>query len=90
MKIGIVGAGQAACTLIAELVRGQFSGKILVFNGESHRPYQRPPLSKTWLHNPTDTESIRLLPEPIETHASIEWIYDHVVSIEPDQGMMPP
>ena len=88
MNIGIVGAGQAACTLIAELVRGQFSGKILVFNGESHRPYQRPPLSKTWLHNPTDTESIRLLPEPIETHASLEWIHDHVVSIEPDQGVI--
>ena len=65
MKIGIVGAGQAACTLVAELVRGQFAGKILVFNGELHRPYQRPPLSKTWLHNPSDTESIRLLPEPI-------------------------
>ena len=88
MKIGIVGAGQAACTLIAELVRGQFSGKILVFNGESYRPYQRPPLSKTWLHNPTDTESIRLLPEPIETNASIEWIHDYVVSIEPDQGVI--
>lgn len=88
MNIGIVGAGQAACTLIAELVRGQFAGKILIFNGESHRPYQRPPLSKTWLHNPTDTESIRLLPEPIETNASIEWIHDHVVSIEPDQGVI--
>ena len=88
MNIGIVGAGQAACTLIAELVRGQFAGKILVFNGESHRPYQRPPLSKTWLQNPTDTESIRLLPEPIETHASIEWIHDQVVSIEPDQGVI--
>lgn len=88
MNIGIVGAGQAACTLIAELVRGQFGGKILVFNGESHRPYQRPPLSKTWLHNPTDAESIRLLPEPIETHASVEWIHDHVVSIEPDQGVI--
>ena len=88
MNIGIVGAGQAACTLIAELVRGQFGGKILVFNGESHRPYQRPPLSKTWLHNPTDAESIRLLPEPIETHASVKWIHDHVVSIEPDQGVI--
>ena len=88
MNIGIIGAGQAACTLIAELVRGQFSGKILVFNGESYRPYQRPPLSKTWLHNPTDSELIRLLPEPIENHASIEWIHDQVVSIEPDQGMI--
>ena len=88
MKIGIVGAGQAACTLVAELVRGQFAGKILIFNGELHRPYQRPPLSKTWLHNPSDTESIRLLPEPIETHASLEWIHDHVVSIEPDQGVI--
>ncbi len=88
MNIGIVGAGQAACTLVAELVRGQFAGKILVFNGESHQPYQRPPLSKSWLHNPSDTESIRLLPESIETHASLEWIHDHVVSIEPDQGVI--
>ena len=38
MRLGIIGAGQSACTLLAELVRGQFDGEILVFNGELHRP----------------------------------------------------
>ncbi len=86
MKIGIVGAGQAACTLIAELIRGQFDGEIIVFNGESHSPYQRPPLSKSWLADPTETDSLRLLPEPIERHHSIQWIQSQVKTIEPDHG----
>ncbi|MEL0224502.1 MAG: FAD-dependent oxidoreductase, partial [Gammaproteobacteria bacterium] len=88
MKIGIVGAGQAACTLIAELIRGQFDGEIIVFNGESHSPYQRPPLSKSWLADPTETDSLRLLPEPIERHHSIQWIQSQVKAIEPDHGVI--
>ena len=88
MKVGIVGAGQAACTLIAELTRGQFDGEIIVFNGESHRPYQRPPLSKTWLTHPTETESLRLLPDPIENHTSVQWIHHQVTGIEPDNGLI--
>ena len=88
MKIGIIGAGQAACTLIAELIRGQFDGEMLVFNGESHRPYQRPPLSKTWLTHPTETESVRLLPDPIENHPSVQWIQQRVTGIEPDDGLI--
>ena len=88
MKVGIVGAGQAACTLIVELVRGQFNGEILIFNGEPHSPYQRPPLSKSWLTDPTETASLRLLPEPIETHSSIEWIQAQVETIDPDNGFI--
>ena len=88
MKVGIVGAGQAACTLVAELVRGQFDGEIVVFNGEPHSPYQRPPLSKSWLADPIETASLRLLPEPIETHSSIEWIQAQVETIEPDNGFI--
>ena len=88
MKVGIVGAGQAACTLIAELVRGQFDGEIVVFNGESHGPYQRPPLSKSWLSNPIETDSLRLLPESIEAHSSIEWIQAQVETIEPNNGVI--
>jgi len=66
MKIGIIGAGQAACTLIADLIRGQFDGEMLGINGRSHRPYQRPPLSNPWLTHPAETESLRPLPDPIE------------------------
>jgi 3-phenylpropionate/trans-cinnamate dioxygenase ferredoxin reductase subunit len=88
MKVGIVGAGQAACTLIAELIRGQFDGEIFVFNGESHSPYQRPPLSKSWLTDPTETEALRLLPEPIESYHSIQWIQSQVKAIKPDHGII--
>ena len=64
MKIGIVGAGQAACTLIAELIRGQFDGNILVFNRESRSPYQRPPLSKSWLKTQQILSQFDYYPSP--------------------------
>lgn len=88
MRLGIVGAGQAACTLIAELIHGDFKGEILVFNGEPHAPYQRPPLSKNWLKNSDDPKLLRLLPETLETHPSIEWIHAFVLSLSPDQGLL--
>ena len=86
MRLGIIGAGQSSCTLIAELVRGQFEGEILVFNGELHRPYQRPPLSKSWLKVTADANTLSLLPEPIENHGSIQWVKEWVTSIQPDNG----
>ena len=86
MRLGIIGAGQSACTLATELIRGNFDGEILVFNGEPHRPYQRPPLSKSWLKMPADTNILLLLPEPIENHASIQWIGEWVKLIKPDNG----
>ena len=88
MRLGIVGAGQAACTLIAELIRGDFKGDILVFNREPHAPYQRPPLSKNWLKTSDDLTSLRLLPEPLETHPSIQWIHASVQSLTPNQGLL--
>jgi 3-phenylpropionate/trans-cinnamate dioxygenase ferredoxin reductase subunit len=88
MRLGIVGAGQAACTLIAELIRGDFKGDMLVFNGEPHAPYQRPPLSKNWLKTSDDPTSLRLLPEPLETHPSIQWIQASVQSLSPDRGLL--
>jgi 3-phenylpropionate/trans-cinnamate dioxygenase ferredoxin reductase subunit len=88
MRLGIVGAGQAACTLIAELIRGQFEGEILVFNGEPHIPYQRPPLSKAWLQEMNDVDSLGLLPDPIKNHESVRWIPSRVTAIKPDTGTL--
>ncbi|MDB9862065.1 FAD-dependent oxidoreductase [Litorivicinus sp.] len=85
MILGIVGAGQAACTLILELIRGNFRGQVLIFNGEAIPPYQRPPLSKDWLQNPS-RDRLNLLPKIIEQDSRITWISRTVTSIDPGRG----
>ena len=85
MVLGIVGAGQAACSLILELIRGDFCGQVIIFNGEAIPPYQRPPLSKDWLQNPS-RDRLNLLPKIIEQDSRITWISRTVTSIDPDRG----
>ena len=48
-KVVIVGAGQSAAHLIAELRRHGFPGAIVLIGAEACLPYQRPPLSKAFL-----------------------------------------
>ena len=86
MNLAIIGAGQAGCALIAELIRGKFIGTITVFNGETCPPYQRPPLSKSWLLGESKQENLSLLPDHIAQHSSIKWIQERVIEINPDQG----
>ncbi|MCP1198085.1 NAD(P)/FAD-dependent oxidoreductase [Notoacmeibacter sp. MSK16QG-6] len=47
--IVIVGAGQAGAQVAASLRQEGFSGKIVMFGDEPGLPYQRPPLSKTYM-----------------------------------------
>jgi 3-phenylpropionate/trans-cinnamate dioxygenase ferredoxin reductase component len=86
MQLAVIGAGQAACTLIAELVRGNFAGTILVFNGEGTPPYQRPPLSKTSLEQSLALDKMRLLPAKLAEDPRIQWIDAAVQSITPETG----
>lgn len=86
MRLAVIGAGQAACTLIAELLRGDFQGTVVVFNGEGVHPYQRPPLSKTPVTHGLSAEKLALLPRPLADDARIQWIDAEVVSITPDTG----
>lgn len=48
-EIVIIGAGQAGFQVAASLRQDGFDGRILMLGDESHLPYQRPPLSKTFL-----------------------------------------
>ena len=48
-RVVIVGAGQAAAQLVLSLRQGGFSGDIRMIGDEIYPPYQRPPLSKTFL-----------------------------------------
>lgn len=58
----IVGAGQAGCETAVTLRAKGFSGPITVIGDEHGIPYQRPPLSKAFLTEGHDDDSIILRP----------------------------
>lgn len=58
MGVVIVGAGHASAQLCASLRQGGWTGEILLIGDEPSLPYQRPPLSKTFLHGTTTLEEL--------------------------------
>jgi 3-phenylpropionate/trans-cinnamate dioxygenase ferredoxin reductase subunit len=69
----IVGGGLAGA-LAAETLREEgFDGRITLLCEEPHRPYERPPLSKDYLHGKAARDSIFAHPEP--------WYADHAVEL---------
>jgi NADPH-dependent 2,4-dienoyl-CoA reductase/sulfur reductase-like enzyme len=49
MTIAIVGGGLAGATAATELRESGYDGELVLFAGEAHLPYERPPLSKGFL-----------------------------------------
>lgn len=66
----IVGAGQAGSELAVALRQNGFSDRILLVGAESHLPYQRPPLSKAFLHGKVDQGALRI--RALETYANAD------------------
>ena len=62
-RIVAIGAGQAAAQLAISLRQGEFAGEILVVGAEPYLPYQRPPLSKKFLSERPQPDSLFLRPE---------------------------
>jgi len=60
--IVIVGAGQAACQAIASLRQMKYEGAITLIGDEKYLPYQRPPLSKSFLKGEVDPDALLLRP----------------------------
>jgi len=56
----IVGAGHAGVQVAASLREEGFDGAIALLSGESHLPYQRPPLSKAFLKGAMELEGLPL------------------------------
>jgi 3-phenylpropionate/trans-cinnamate dioxygenase ferredoxin reductase component len=56
----IVGAGQAGLQIAVSLREGGFDGSVTIVGSETYTPYQRPPLSKAFLHGDADIESLEL------------------------------
>ena len=58
MTIAIVGGGLAGATVATELRERGYEGPVTIYAGESHLPYERPPLSKGVLLGNDEPDSV--------------------------------
>lgn len=70
----IVGAGQAGLQVAASLRELHFEGRVVLVGDEPHAPYQRPPLSKGYLHAEVDEAQLALRPPAFYARHQIELI----------------
>ena len=68
----IVGAGVAGAEAVIALRRQGFAGEITMIGEERHAPYQRPPLSKSYLSGEASTESLYVKPKHEYQKAGID------------------
>ena len=68
----IVGAGQAASEAAVSLRQKGYGGRLLMLGDEAHPPYQRPPLSKTYLSGEAEPQGLYLKPATAYEKLAIE------------------
>ena len=68
----VIGAGQAAASLVARLRSKGHEGKITLIGEEPVPPYQRPPLSKDYLLGKMELERLFLRPEAFYAENGID------------------
>lgn len=71
--IVIIGGGMAAGNAAVELRDSGYDGDVIVFAGEPHPPYERPPLSKGYLAGKSEAEDTYLKPA--------EWYGDNRIDV---------
>lgn len=69
----IVGAGQAGRWLALQLRADGFTGRVVWFGSEPHLPYQRPPLSKAVLTEPTELQALSLIDARQLEALQVQW-----------------
>lgn len=80
--IVIIGAGHAGFQLALSLRQNGFAGSIRLINNETHLPYQRPPLSKTYLKGTAGPISLAFRPEAFFAQHGIELIPAEATAID--------
>src|SRR5580765_911701 len=73
-RIVIIGAGQAGAQAVATLRAEGFAGAITMVGDEAYAPYQRPPLSKTYLMGTMERDRLFLKPDVFYREARCELI----------------
>lgn len=70
--IAIIGAGHAGVHAATALRELQYPGRIVLIGDEPHLPYQRPPLSKSYLLGEADAQQLALRPSAFFSKFRIE------------------
>jgi NADPH-dependent 2,4-dienoyl-CoA reductase/sulfur reductase-like enzyme len=71
--VAVVGASLAGLRAVEELRAQGFDGRIAVVGEEPHRPYDRPPLSKSYLAGTSSPESLELADESDMDALGAQW-----------------
>ncbi|MPY85163.1 MAG: NAD(P)/FAD-dependent oxidoreductase [Actinophytocola sp.] len=69
----VVGASLAGVNSVQQLRQQGFDGRIVVVGEETHRPYDRPPLSKALLAGRADVDDLWLCDEEDQDELGAEW-----------------
>jgi 3-phenylpropionate/trans-cinnamate dioxygenase ferredoxin reductase component len=75
----IVGAGLAGAKAAEALRTEGFAGRLVLLGAEPHRPYERPPLSKGYLHGSAERDTVFVHPP--------EWYAEHQVDLRVDTAV---
>ena len=87
--IVIIGAGQAGSSLAIKLRSLDYPGAITLIGEEPYAPYQRPPLSKTYLLGEMALERLYLRPQELYRDQNIELrLGTQVTAIDPVAGVI--
>jgi 3-phenylpropionate/trans-cinnamate dioxygenase ferredoxin reductase subunit len=84
--VAIIGAGQAGFQAAASLRDTGFAGRIVLIGDEPALPYQRPPLSKSYLAGQSGVDDLWLRPAEFYAKQQIDVVYgDPVTAIDRGQ-----
>ena len=78
--VAVVGTGQAGFQTAASLRQEGFAGRIILIGDEPVPPYQRPPLSKSYLARESGLDELWLRPESFYTQHQIEVLAGETVT----------
>ncbi|NDZ84243.1 FAD-dependent oxidoreductase, partial [Streptomyces sp. SID10115] len=70
----VVGASLAGLYAARELRAQGFDGRLVVIGAEPHPPYDRPPLSKSFLTGTADEDRLALADEEETAELAAEWL----------------
>jgi 3-phenylpropionate/trans-cinnamate dioxygenase ferredoxin reductase component len=78
--VAIIGAGQAGFQVAASLRQDGFSGSVVLIGDEPVLPYQRPPLSKSYLAGHSGVDDLWLRPAEFYAKQQIDLVYGDAVT----------